>query len=68
MDNSYNIITIPEIKTPDLSQGLNNAPIEDTQINAGNNRNISGMQYFSMAIFSTSGVTGDGTFRIVKLV
>jgi hypothetical protein len=41
MDNSYNIITIPEIKTPDQSQGLYNAPIEDTQFNVGNNRDIS---------------------------
>lgn len=68
MDNSYNIVTIPEIKTPDQSQGLNNAPIEDTQVQVGNNREISGMQYFAMDIFSSSGSTGDGTFRDINLI
>lgn len=68
MDNSYNEITIPDIKIPDQSQGLNNAPIEDTQLKIGNNRGISGMQYFAMDIFSSSGSTGDGTFRNINLI
>ena len=54
MDNSYNEITIPDIKIPDKSQGLNNAPIEDTQLKIGNNRGISGMQYFAMDIWSST--------------
>lgn len=68
MDNSYNEITIPDIKIPDQSQGLNNAPIEDTQLQVWNNREISGMQYFAMDIFSSSGSTGDGTFRDINLI
>ena len=68
MDNSYNIITIPEIKTPDLSQGLNNAPIEDTQLKVGNNRDISGMQYFAMTINCTAGATADLSYRAVNLL
>lgn len=68
MDNSYNIITIPEIRTPDQSQGFYNAPIEDTQLNVGNNRDISWMKYFAMDVFATSWSTWDGTFRVVKLV
>lgn len=68
MDNSFTEITIPEIKTPDQSQGLYNAPIEDTQLNVGNNREISGMQYFAMDIFSSSGSTGDGTYRDINLI
>ena len=54
MDNSYNIITIPEIKTPDISQGLNNAPIEWTQIYPWSNRNITDYKYWSFKINSTS--------------
>lgn len=68
MDNWYTEITIPSIKTPDQSQGLYNAPIEDTQLNVGNNRDISGMQYFAMDIWSSSGSTGDGTFRDINLI
>lgn len=68
MDNSFTEITIPSVSTPDQSQGLNNAPIEDTQLNAGNNREISGMQYFAMDIFSSSWSTWDGTFRDINLI
>ena len=68
MDNSYNIITIPEIKTPDQSQGLYNAPIEDTQLNVGNNRDISWMQYFAMTINCTAWATADWTYRVVNLL
>lgn len=68
MDNSYNEITIPEIQTPDQSQGFNNAPIEDVQINVGNNRDISGMQYFAMDIWSSAWSAWDLTFRDIKLI
>ena len=68
MDNSFTEITIPDIKTPDQSQGLYNAPIEDTQLNVGNNREISGMQYFAMDIWSSAWSTGDGMYRDINLI
>lgn len=68
MDNSFTEITIPSIKTPDQSQGLNNAPIEDTQLQVGNNREISGMQYFAMDIFASGWAAWDGTFRDINLI
>lgn len=68
MDNSYNEITIPELKTPDQSQGFNNAPIEDLQVNVKNNRNISQVQYFAMDVWSSAWATWDGTFRVLKLI
>lgn len=68
MDNSYTEITIPNVKTPDQSQGLNNAPIEDTQLKIGNNRNISEMQYFAMDINCSAGATADWTYRVMNLI
>ena len=68
MDNSYNEISIPEIKIPDQTQGLFNAPIEDTQLKIGNNRDISWMQYFAMDIQCTSWATADWLFRAVNLI
>lgn len=68
MDNWYTEITIPNVKTPDQSQGFNNAPIEDTQVQVGNNREISGMQYFAMDIWSSSWSAWDASFRNINLI
>ena len=68
MDNSYNEISIPDIKLPDQSQGINNAPIEDVQLQVGNNKDISRERYFAMDIFSSAWNTWDGTFRDINLI
>lgn len=68
MVNSYNEISIPDIKLPDQSQGINNAPIEDFQLQVWNNREISGMQYFAMTINCTAGATADWMARVVNLL
>ena len=68
MDNSYNEISIPDIKLPDQSQGINNAPIEDVQLQVGNNKDISRERYFAMDIYGTSGSTWDGSYRDIILV
>lgn len=64
----YNEITIPDIKTPDQSQGFNNEPIEDVQLKVWNNRNISKEQYFAMDIWSSSWSAWDLTFRDINLI
>lgn len=68
MDNSFTEISIPEIITPDTSQGINNAPIEDVQMKLWNNRNISWVQFFAMDIWSSAGATWDATFRVLNLI
>lgn len=60
---SFTEITIPEIKTPDQSQGFYNEPIKDVQIDVWTNRRISSMQFFALDVWSSSWATWDGTFR-----
>lgn len=68
MDNSFTEITIPDIRTNDNSYGYDNAPIQDQQIETGNNRGISRVQYFAMDIWSSTGSGSDGTFRVLNLI
>lgn len=59
------------IPNPEQSQYVSDSqsqPLEDLQIRAGNNRNISNIQYYAFAIQSTSGNTGDWTLRNVNLI
>ena len=68
MADSFETITIPEIKTSDISYGYNSEVLNWTQINPSGNRNISQVQYFAMDIFSSAWATWDGTFRVLKLI
>jgi hypothetical protein len=57
MESSFTEISIPDIQTNDNSYGYDNAPIQDQQIETGNNRNISGLQYYALSFKVTSGST-----------
>ena len=68
-DNLSNeTINIPDPVQSSYVRNWQDSVIEDSQLNVGNNRRISNMQYFAMDIFCSSWATGDVTFRDVNLI
>lgn len=61
MEDSFETIKIPDLKTADISYGYDSQPLVWPQIDPSNNRNISWMQYFALRINQTVWPTGTGT-------
>ena len=66
--DSFQTITIPEIKTADISYWYDSEAIKWVQFDPNWNRDISQEQYFAMDIFSSAWNTWDGTFRDINLI
>lgn len=61
MEDSFETIKIPDIKTADISYGYDSQPLVWPQIDPSNNRNISWMQYFALRVNQVSWPTGTVT-------
>jgi len=66
--DSFQTITIPEIKTADISYWYDSESIKWVQIDPEGNREISQEQYFAMDIFASGWAAWDGTFRDINLI
>lgn len=66
--NDFSTIDIPNPEQAMNSENSQKDRIGDSLINVGNNRKISGMQYFCIDIFSSSGATWNVTFTDVNLI
>lgn len=64
----FEIITIPEPQTADISYGYDSEVIKWVQIDAKSNRQISGMQYYALDIWSSAWAAWDAVYRRINLI